>query len=131
MCDPTISCFSEIQQNRDPISSTIQGTSDGKSEKDIEEARDAPMLEGPLYDFQSLMEELREIFVNVRLAFVIICHTFNLQVELEDNSENYSSLSSLGKMEWGLRWLRRGQKRRYLEVSLSFEILLTTHYPDF
>ncbi|PIC29845.1 hypothetical protein B9Z55_021294 [Caenorhabditis nigoni] len=91
----------KIQQNRDPISSTIPGTSKTDIEApSIDESVKKSMFNGPLYDFQTFIAEIRQIF---------------------SEKENFDEkLPPLRELEKGLEFIRRNQKRTNLD---KFQIL--------
>ncbi|EGT37272.1 hypothetical protein CAEBREN_16100 [Caenorhabditis brenneri] len=93
----------KIQQNRDPISSTIPGTSEDFLPPIIEESvKKSMFVDAPLYDFKTFFDEIQRIFTNPPII---------------------DSLRPLEALEQGVRSFYLHQKRRYLEVlrQLNFE----------
>ncbi|CAI2352857.1 unnamed protein product [Caenorhabditis sp. 36 PRJEB53466] len=113
-------CPHKIQQNRDPISSTIQSTFEEKIDKENVKKTEKvnskrkflkyAITDTRLYNFELLMADIRQIFSEN--------DTF-----LED--ADYSRLCTLKKMDYGLRVIRRNQKRRFIEIAntMRFEDL--------
>ncbi|CAP34024.1 Protein CBR-NHR-218 [Caenorhabditis briggsae] len=98
----------KIQQNRDPISSKVPGTSNDFEAPSIDESVKKSMFNGPLYDFQTFIAEIRQIF---------------------SDKENFDEkLPPLRELEKGLKFIRRNQKRIDLKIleEINFEIITET-----
>ncbi|KAF1753160.1 hypothetical protein GCK72_019716 [Caenorhabditis remanei] len=100
----------KIQQNRDPISSTIPGASADFLPPVIDESVKKSMFDGPLYDFESFIGKIRAIFAQKNFPI------------------DEPKLSPLREMEQGLKFIRRNQKRRFIDIAdeIDFEKITKT-----